>query len=194
LLTGGSDLPQPWTIPGVSLHEEMDLLVGAGILAAEVIRIATRNGAEALGLLDEIGTVEAGKRADLLVLSADPTADIRNPRSIEVVIQGGQVLRPAELLDTTSAAGQESGAASDRLRSASEPLSWEGMDLGIGVIALREPDYDLEPIATAGEWMQVRVVVPWNCSGQPRSTEGIAWIRHLGASGPPLLRPPTRRC
>jgi imidazolonepropionase-like amidohydrolase len=101
LLAAGSDLPQPWTIPGVSLHEELELLVDAGIPAAEVIRIATRNGAEALGLLHELGTVESGKRADLLVLSADPIADIRNTRSIERVIQGGRVLRPAELLPGT---------------------------------------------------------------------------------------------
>jgi len=92
LLAAGSDLPNAWTIPGVSLHEEMELLVQAGIPAPEVIRIATRNGAEALGLLDELGTVEVGKHADLLVLTADPTADIRNTRSIEAVIQGGRVL------------------------------------------------------------------------------------------------------
>jgi imidazolonepropionase-like amidohydrolase/predicted esterase len=96
LLAAGSDLPNAWTIPGVSLHEEMELLVDAGIPAPEVIRIATRNGAAALGLLDELGTVEVGKRADLLVLSADPLADIRNTRSIEAVIQGGEVLDPAE--------------------------------------------------------------------------------------------------
>jgi imidazolonepropionase-like amidohydrolase len=99
LLAAGSDLPQPWTIPGKSLHEELELLVDAGIPAAEVLRIATRNGAETLGLLDELGTVEVGKRADLLVLSADPTRDIRNTRSIEAVIRGGVLLRPAELLD-----------------------------------------------------------------------------------------------
>jgi len=56
-----------------------------------VITIATRNEAEALGLLDEISTVERGrgKRADLVVLSRDPPADSRNTRSIELVVQGG---------------------------------------------------------------------------------------------------------
>jgi imidazolonepropionase-like amidohydrolase/predicted esterase len=102
LLTVGSDLPQPWTIPGLSVHQEMELLVQAGLPAAEVLRQATRNGAEALGLLDSIGTVEVGKRADLLVLSADPTADIRNTRSIEAVIRDGVLRRPAELLGASS--------------------------------------------------------------------------------------------
>jgi imidazolonepropionase-like amidohydrolase/predicted esterase len=106
LLSVGSDLPQPWTIPGLSVHQEMELLMQAGIPPGEVLRQATRNGAEALGLLDTIGTVEVGKRADLLVLSADPTVDIRHTRSIEAVIQGGVLLRPAELLGS---AGDEPG-------------------------------------------------------------------------------------
>jgi imidazolonepropionase-like amidohydrolase len=107
----------------VGLHEELELLVAAGIPPLEVLTIATRNGAETLGLLDEIGTVEAGKRADLLVLSADPTADIRNTRSIEAVIQGGEVMRPAELLGGTDAAsGPSAGAASDRRRRAPEAV------------------------------------------------------------------------
>jgi imidazolonepropionase-like amidohydrolase len=140
LLAAGSDLPQPWTIPGVSLHEELELLVNAGIPAAEVLRIATRNGAEALGLLDEIGTVEVGKRADLLVLSADPTADIRNTRRIEVVIQGGRVLRPAELLESRStASGPAAGSVAGRLRPAPESVPWEQVEHGVGVVAFREP-------------------------------------------------------
>jgi imidazolonepropionase-like amidohydrolase len=51
VLAAGSDLPQAWTIPGVSLHEELELLAGAGIPPLDVLTIATRNGAEALGLL-----------------------------------------------------------------------------------------------------------------------------------------------
>lgn len=98
LLSAGSDMPVPWVIPGVSLHEELELLVAAGIPALEVLGIATRNGAEALGLLAEVGTIEPGKRANLLVLSADPVAEIRNTRSIDYVIQGGRILRPADLL------------------------------------------------------------------------------------------------
>jgi hypothetical protein len=97
-LTAGSDLNNPWMTPGVSLHRELQLLVDAGIPASQVIRIATRNGAEAIGALDETGTVEAGKRADLLVLTADPVADIRNTRSIEQVYLGGRGLRPDALL------------------------------------------------------------------------------------------------
>jgi imidazolonepropionase-like amidohydrolase len=96
-LTTGSDLASPWVIPGVGLHQELALLVSAGIPPAEVLRMATRNGAEALGLLAQTGTVEQGKRADLLVLDADPLRDIRNTRRIRQVIVGGRVLQPGEL-------------------------------------------------------------------------------------------------
>jgi imidazolonepropionase-like amidohydrolase len=94
LLSTGSDLPQPWTIPGVSLHEEMELLVAAGIPTIDVLTMATRNGAEALGLLPDLGTVEVGKVADLVILGADPLADIRNTRRIELVVRRGRPAPP----------------------------------------------------------------------------------------------------
>ncbi|WP_412069478.1 amidohydrolase family protein [Rubrivirga sp. IMCC43871] len=89
-LTAGSDTPNAWVIPGASLHRELELLVDAGIPPGDVLQIATRNGADALGLLDEVGTVEVGKSADLLVLTADPLADISNSRRIAWVMRGGE--------------------------------------------------------------------------------------------------------
>jgi imidazolonepropionase-like amidohydrolase len=96
-LTTSSDLASPWVIPGVALHQELALLVSAGIAPVEVLRMATRNGAEALGLLGETGTVEPGKRADLVVLEADPLRDIRNTRRIRYVVLGGRMFRQDEL-------------------------------------------------------------------------------------------------
>ncbi len=92
LLTAGSDVTNAWVIPGESLHQELELLVEAGIPPLQVLRIATRNGAEALGILDDAGTLEPGKRADLVLLDADPLADVRNTRSIRAVMQGGRWL------------------------------------------------------------------------------------------------------
>jgi imidazolonepropionase-like amidohydrolase len=103
LLTVGTDKPTPWIIPGVSFHEEMQLLADAGIPAKDVLRMATINGARALGKEKSIGAVEAGMRADLVVLRADPLVDIKNTREIETVIQGGKIYEPAKLLATTSA-------------------------------------------------------------------------------------------
>jgi imidazolonepropionase-like amidohydrolase len=99
-LTTGSDLASPWVIPGVALHQELALLVSAGIAPSEVLRMATHNGAQALRLLPETGTIEPGKRADLVVLGADPLRDIRNTRRIRFVVLGGKTFRQDELLAT----------------------------------------------------------------------------------------------
>ena len=92
LLTTGTDFPVPWCTPGVALHHEMQLLHNSGIPAIDVITIATRNGAEALGILDEVGTIEAGKQADLVILRADPIKDISNTRKIEKVYLNGNLV------------------------------------------------------------------------------------------------------
>jgi imidazolonepropionase-like amidohydrolase len=98
LLTVGTDYANPWMTPGVAYHRELELLVAAGIPPLDVLRIATRNGAEALNILGEAGTIEVGKRADLLVLSADPLAAIANTRRIRYVFLRGKSVEPAQLL------------------------------------------------------------------------------------------------
>jgi imidazolonepropionase-like amidohydrolase len=98
LLTTGTDLLNPWMTPGVTLHREMELLVSSGIPPIEVLSIATQNGAVALGISHETGTVETGKRADLVILSADPTVSISNTREIEFVFLSGTKYDPNTLL------------------------------------------------------------------------------------------------
>jgi imidazolonepropionase-like amidohydrolase len=93
VLTVGTDTPTPWIVPGASVHDEMELLAGSGIPPLEVIRMATSNAARVLGR-DDIGLIEPGRRADLVILAADPTTDIRNSRSIEMVVQRGRILEP----------------------------------------------------------------------------------------------------
>lgn len=97
LLTAGSDLPNPWVIPGASVHEELQLLHSAGISTLDVLQIATYNGAVSLGLEAQIGSVEVGKEADLVILSADPLADLANTRAIEYVVLDGDLHRPDSL-------------------------------------------------------------------------------------------------
>lgn len=98
LLTAGSDEPNPWVVPGPSLHTELELLVEAGLSPLAVLTVATRNGAESLGILKDVGTVSVGKRADLIVLDRDPTKDIKNTRAISLIIARGRILHPSELL------------------------------------------------------------------------------------------------
>jgi imidazolonepropionase-like amidohydrolase len=87
----GTDTPAPFVVPGASLHDELVLLVEAGLTPAEALRAATLNAAMCLGWEKDLGAVEPGKLADLVLLSRDPLADIRNTRSVEVVIVGGRV-------------------------------------------------------------------------------------------------------
>lgn len=77
---------------GPALHRELELLVEAGISPADTIVIATRNAARALGKLDELGTIEAGKFADAVLLDADPTRDINHAKRVALVIKNGRVV------------------------------------------------------------------------------------------------------
>ena len=90
-IMSGTDIPNFGLIPGVSLHHELELLVKAGINPLNVIKIATSNGAEALGILDDVGTIESGKQADMIILNANPLRNIRNIGAIEGVIEDGQL-------------------------------------------------------------------------------------------------------
>jgi imidazolonepropionase-like amidohydrolase len=89
-IMSGTDIPNFGLIPGISLHHELELLVKAGINPLNVIKIATSNGADALGILDDVGTIEAGKQANMIILNANPIINIRNIGAIEGVIEDGQ--------------------------------------------------------------------------------------------------------
>jgi imidazolonepropionase-like amidohydrolase len=85
------------TIPGYSLHREIELYVQAGFTPMEAIQAATIVPARVMGLDREVGTVEPGKRADVIVLSANPLDDIRNTRKVEYVITNGVISNSADL-------------------------------------------------------------------------------------------------
>jgi imidazolonepropionase-like amidohydrolase len=85
----GSDAPQVYNVPGFSTHRELEALVAAGLTPWQALETGTRNVAEFFGALKETGTVEQGKRADLVLLEADPTKDIRNTtRQAGVMLRG----------------------------------------------------------------------------------------------------------
>lgn len=92
LLTAGTDTPFPWIVPGVSFHEELRLLAEAGIPVAAVIRMATLNAG--IALKQNIGTVEPGKEADLVILAANPLLSLQNTERIEIVIKAGRLYTP----------------------------------------------------------------------------------------------------
>jgi hypothetical protein len=76
--------------PGFSLHEELALFVRAGLTPLQALQTATRNPAEFMGRLSDMGTVEQGKLADLVLLDANPLDDIANTRKIRAVVLAGR--------------------------------------------------------------------------------------------------------
>ena len=84
-------------IPGYSLHRELELYVQAGFTPLEALQSATKVPAEVMGLGSSVGTIAIGKRADLVLLDADPLNDIANTRRIYRTIAAGAVYTPAPL-------------------------------------------------------------------------------------------------
>jgi len=118
-LMTGTDIGAPLLVPGFSIHDELALLVrDAGMTPREALRAATLTPARVMGLADSLGTVEAGKLADLVLLDADPRADIANTRRVHAVVANGRWMDRAALdrmlegarLGTREACARERGA------------------------------------------------------------------------------------
>ena len=86
-----------FTYPGWTLHRELALMVEAGLTPMQALQTATRNAAEFRGELDRSGTVEVGKRADLLLLAANPLDNIQNTERIEAVVLRGKLFDRTDL-------------------------------------------------------------------------------------------------
>jgi cytosine/adenosine deaminase-related metal-dependent hydrolase len=89
-IAAGTDTPIGLGIPGYSLHTELELLVDSGLSPAEALHAATVQAASFFSLEDQIGRIEPGMRADLVLLTANPLTDIRNSREISKVMVNGQ--------------------------------------------------------------------------------------------------------
>jgi imidazolonepropionase-like amidohydrolase len=97
VLLAATDVGVPLQVPGISLHVELERLVEAGLTPLEALQSATLNPARILEMTDSLGSVERGKLADLVLLDANPLADIRNTQKIRAVIADGRLYRRADL-------------------------------------------------------------------------------------------------
>ena len=93
----GSDAPQIYNVPGFSTHRELESMVEAGLTPFQALETGTRNVAAFFGIEKETGTIERGKRADLVLLDADPLADIRNTARRSGVMVRGRWLPQSEI-------------------------------------------------------------------------------------------------
>jgi enamidase len=93
--TGGGGV-----VPGYANQRQLELLVEAGFTPVEAISIGTMNGAKYLGRDAQVGTIAAGKQADLVVLNGDPSANISDVRNVEIVFKQGVGFDPVKLLDS----------------------------------------------------------------------------------------------
>ncbi len=99
LLAGPDPTGNGGVLPGFGDQREVELLVEAGLTPAEAIQVATENGAKYLGRDDRIGTVAAGKQADLVLIKGDPSKDIADIENVETVFKSGVGYDSARLLD-----------------------------------------------------------------------------------------------
>jgi imidazolonepropionase-like amidohydrolase len=90
-------IPGTDTLPGYSLHHELELYVRAGIPPAEVLRMATLSSAAVMGVDKDRGVIAPGKIADMILIEGDPTKNIRDTRNVVTVIKSGKVYDPAEI-------------------------------------------------------------------------------------------------
>ncbi|UOX88102.1 amidohydrolase family protein [Amycolatopsis sp. FBCC-B4732] len=119
-LLGGTDCQNPYVFPGFSLHDELDYLVEAGLTPKRALQTVTRDAAAFLGRSASVGTIGPGKAADLVLLDADPLADIRAIRRIDTVVTAGRVLdraaRARLLADAEAAANRPPSAKARSVR------------------------------------------------------------------------------
>ena len=109
-ILAGTDLGNPFIYAGFSLHDELELLVQAGLSPFEALKTATVNPAKYLGLEKSLGTVENGKLADLILLDANPLLNISNTGKINSVVANGRYLDRKtldEMLNNVEAAAKK---------------------------------------------------------------------------------------
>jgi imidazolonepropionase-like amidohydrolase len=110
LLVAGTDAPYPGVFFGEGIHREVELLVEAGLTPLQALTAATKNAAILMDVAEEWGTLEPGRRADILIVAGNPAETIGDTRQVEIVVQGGRVVdRRALQFDPASDPGFRTG-------------------------------------------------------------------------------------
>ena len=122
-LLAGTDLGESYVIPGYALHDELELMVAAGVTTLAALQSATSEPARAFGLTNTLGAIVVGQSADLVVLDGNPLVDIRNTRRIHAVLLNGHwtATGQSRVRDAGGAFIPALSATSDSLPAIAEP-------------------------------------------------------------------------
>ena len=147
----GTDAPFDYVVPGFAVHDELARFVAAGLTPLEALRAATLTPASTLGLAGKAGEVAVGMPADLVLLDADPLADIGATRHVAGVFLHGRWLAPEVLKQGLDELAQRNRSLEQRM----QPLA-QLLDAGsfAEALALRKP---AEPDARLDAWLENRV-------------------------------------
>ena len=98
-ITLASEAGSPAVFYGLSTHQELAMMVAAGLTPMQALMSATKNAAELIGVADRVGTVEPGKLANLLIVEGDPLENIAATKNISIVIKGGKIVKRGNPID-----------------------------------------------------------------------------------------------
>jgi imidazolonepropionase-like amidohydrolase len=130
-ILAGTDTENPYCFPGFSLHDELELLVRAGLTSMQALQAATINPARFMGRENELGTIEKGKLADIVLVNANPLDNIGNTRKIAAVVVGGRLF-PKASLDGMLAQVEAHASKSEILEATLlETIKKKGVDVAI---------------------------------------------------------------
>ena len=100
-IAAGTDAGNIGTLHGASIFRELKMMVDAGLTPNQVLITATLNGAKLMGLEKDLGTIEEGKLADMVILNSDPLNNIQNISNIHLVIKNGKAFQPNDIIRKT---------------------------------------------------------------------------------------------
>lgn len=153
-ILAGTDFPNPYVFPGFNMHEELELLVEIGMSELEALQAATSGAATFMKKTVDFGTLEEGKVASIVLLSDNPLENISNTRTIEAVIQRGQLYEKPALEQLLASVKKEVISESTPYSKVFKNLNSEmGIDAALdsvtALIKSGNPDYLLEEIDLA---------------------------------------------
>jgi hypothetical protein len=177
-ILAGSDVATPWVFPGFGLHDELQLLVEAGLTPLQALQAATLNPARFFGRTADLGHVAPGKLADLVLLESNPLDDIGGTRHIRAVIANGRLYRCTRLSTTAAISSRMSAGARTPpracglgARTAMATLSCSARSAGAG--KLRRPVSMIGAGSQAGAWRRAACEEP---SSGTRTTTALRSI------------------